>query len=226
RVGWQADPTDADAKAVIDALDQGFAQLTVDRQNMVRSFLARKVDEARSESESEGTADWKAELSQALDYRRWLRLFLEYRPGSGSRPVPFDAAKHGSKSGGEKVVLLSQPLFAAAVVAFDAAGPLAPRWVWLDEAMTGVDEHIKASFMGLTVDFELDVMLTAHDEWCRYSTVPAVAIYDLAREQHIAGVDVLPYLWRGNTLTKMDVNRLGISQTAGTELDTGLFAND
>ena len=50
---------------------------------------------------------------------------LQFRPGSTSRWRPFDAARHGSKSGGEKVVLLSQPLFAAAVVAYDAAGPYA-----------------------------------------------------------------------------------------------------
>jgi hypothetical protein len=122
------------------------------------------------------------------------------------------------------VVLLSQPLFAAAVVAYDAAGPQAPRWVWLDEAMTGVDTAIKASFMGLTVDFELDVMLTAHDEWCTYATVPAVAVYDLARQAHLPGVDALPYLWCGGDLTLVDVKRLGAAPDAGQLPAEGLFA--
>lgn len=68
--------------------------------------------------------------------------------------------------------------------------------VWLDEAMTGVDATVKASLMGLTIDFELDVMLTAHDEWCTYPTVPAVAVYDLARQAHrprlVEGIDGRP----------------------------------
>lgn len=120
-------------------------------------------------------------------------------------------------------MLPSQPLFAAAVVAFDAAGPLAPRWVWLDEAMTGVDADVKASFLGLTVEFELDLMLTAHDEWGTYPTVPAVAIYDLARQKHLPGVDAMPYLWCGGELTAVDVEQLGAAPAAAIPAD-GLFA--
>ncbi|MGF7238449.1 MAG: TIGR02680 family protein [Frankia sp.] len=211
RVQWEADPADPDANAVVSALGRGYQELSTERQDMVRAFLARKIDEARDGAAADGSADWKDELARALDYRLWLRLSLQYRPGVGSPWTVFDTARHAAKSGGEKVVLLSQPLFAAAVVAYDAAGPLAPRWVWLDEAMTGVDARIKASFMGLTVDFELDVMLTAHDEWCTYPTVPAVAVYDLARQEHIAGVDALPHLWCGNVLTPVDVARLGFA---------------
>ncbi|RKT83601.1 TIGR02680 family protein [Saccharopolyspora antimicrobica] len=194
---WQADPTDPDAGTVVDALTQGYQQLSSTRQETVRAFLARKIDEARANAAAEGSGDWREQLSAALDYRGWLKLSLQYRSASTSRWVPFDAAKHGAKSGGEKVVLLSQPLFAAAVVAYNAAAEHAPRCVWLDEAMTGVDEEIKASFMGLTVSFDLDVMLTAHDEWCKYPTVPAVAVYDLARHKGLAGVDAVPYLWCG-----------------------------
>ncbi|WP_109529930.1 MULTISPECIES: TIGR02680 family protein [Nocardia] len=214
KVVWQADPAEPDAAAVLEALGRGYAELSVDRQEMVRRYLTRKIDDARSEAAAEGAVDWKHQLGRALDYRSWLKIDLHYRPGSTSRWVPFDAARHGAKSGGEKVVLLSQPLFAAAVVAYDAAATHAPRWVWLDEAMTGVDAQVKASFMGLTVDFELDIMLTAHDEWCNYETVPAVAIYELAREKHLAGVDVLPYLWCGGTLIEVGVDRLGAAAVA------------
>lgn len=222
RVSWQADPSDPDASAVVTALGRGYSQLSTERQDMVRSFLARQIDEARGEA-ADGSADWKDQLAQALDYRRWLRLSLEYRAGPGSGWSVFDAAKHAAKSGGEKVVLLSQPLFAAAVVAYDAAAPSAPRWVWLDEAMTGVDGTIKASFMGLTVDFELDIMLTAHDEWCNYATVPAVAVYDLARERHLPGVDAQPYLWCGGELTTVGVDRLGIRRGVDALPADGLF---
>lgn len=198
---WEPDPTDPDAGTVVDALTQGYQQLSPARQETVRSFLARKIDTARADAAAGGSADWREQLSTALDYRGWLKISLQYRPGSTSRWMPFDAAKHGAKSGGEKVVLLSQPLFAAAVVAYNAASGHAPRCVWLDEAMTGVDEEIKASFMGLTVSFDLDVMLTAHDEWCKYPTVPAVAVYDLARHKGLPGVDAVPYLWCGGQWT-------------------------
>ncbi|MGW6909657.1 hypothetical protein [Streptomyces sp. NPDC054940] len=56
---------------------------------------------------------------------------MKYRLGSGGAWAPFDTARHAARSGGEKVVLLSQPLFAATVVAYDAADPHAPRRVWL-----------------------------------------------------------------------------------------------
>ncbi|WP_218579031.1 SbcC/MukB-like Walker B domain-containing protein [Phytohabitans houttuyneae] len=193
------------------ALARGYHELSAERQDVVRSFLARKIDEARGDAAADCAADWKDQLAQALDYRGWLRLSLQYRPGGGSPWAVFDAARHAAKSGGEKVVLLSQPLFAAAVVAYDAASPHAPRWVWLDEAMTGVDAAVKASFMGLTVDFALDVMLTAHDEWCNYVTVPAVAVYDLARQVHVPGVDAMPYLWSGGNLTAVEMGQLGVT---------------
>jgi hypothetical protein len=226
RVLRDAAPGDADAAAVVAALSgRGYHELSSTKQDMVRAFLARRIDDARSDSSADTAADWREQLVTALDYRRWLRLTLQYRSGPGAPWAVFDVARHGAKSGGEKVVLLSQPLFAAAVVAYDAAGPHAPRWVWLDEAMTGVDAPVKASFMGLTVDFELDVMLTAHDEWCTYSTVPAVAICDLARHANVAGVDVVPYLWCGGDLTRLDVERLGAR--AEPELpDDGLFGID
>ncbi len=204
QLAWQADPADADAGRVVEALRQGYEHLAPARQDMVREFLRRKVETAREEAADEGLADWQDHLALALDYRSWLRIQLQFKPGATGRWRPFDAARHGSKSGGEKVVLLSQPLFAAAVVAYDAAGPAAPRQVWLDEAMTGVDNEVKATFMGLTVELDLDVMITAHDEWCRYSTVPAAAVYDLARQKHLPGVDALPHLWCGGDWTVLD----------------------
>jgi uncharacterized protein (TIGR02680 family) len=205
RLVWQADPSDPDSSAVVSALGQGYQQLSHQRQEMVRSFLARKIDAARADATADGSVDWKEELASKLDYRTWLRIAVEYRAGPASRFAPFDAARHAAKSGGEKVVLLSQPLFAAAVVAYNAAGRYAPRWVWLDEAMTGVDSEVKARFMELTVNFDLDVMLTAHDEWCKYSTVPAVAVYDLARQKNLPGVDAEPWLWCGGQMARVDM---------------------
>jgi uncharacterized protein (TIGR02680 family) len=221
---WDPDPVDPDAGKVVEALTQGYQQLTPAKQDDVRSFLARKIDQARADAAADGTGDWREQLSSALDYRSWLKISLQYRPGATSRWVPFDAAKHGAKSGGEKVVLLSQPLFAAAVVAYNAAADHAPRCVWLDEAMTGVDEEIKASFMGLTVSFDLDVMLTAHDEWCKYPTVPAVAVYDLARHKGLPGVDAVPYLWCGGEWIAVEIAARDDDTTDVLQVADGLFA--
>lgn len=210
RVQWDSVPSDPDAGMVVAALGRrGYDELSLDNQAMVRTFLARRIDEARATAGVDGGGEWKEHLAEALDYRKWLAISLQYRAGAGARWVPFDVARHGVKSGGEKVVLLSQPLFAAAVVAFEAADRHAPRWVWLDEAMTGVDTNVKASFMGLTVQLGLDVMLTAHDEWCTYPTVPAVAVYDLARHAHLPGVDVVPYLWCGGDFTEVSADGFG-----------------
>ncbi|MEN3270852.1 TIGR02680 family protein [Pseudonocardia sp.] len=210
RVHWDATPTDPDAGMVVAALGRrGYDELSAENQTMVRNFLARRIEDARAGAGVEDGGDWKEHLTEALDYRKWLDISLQYRAGTGANWVPFDVARHSVKSGGEKVVLLAQPLFAAAVVAFEAADRHAPRWVWLDEAMTGVDTKVKSSFMGLTVQLDLDIMLTAHDEWCTYPTVPAVAVHDLARHSHLPGVDVVPYLWCGGDLTSVDTTGLG-----------------
>ncbi len=75
--------------------------------------------------------------------------------------------------------------------------------------------------MGLTVDFDLDVMLTAHDEWCKYPTVPAVAVYDLARQEHLPGVDAMPFLWCGGEWTELSLAEHGLSVRDLAEVTTG-----
>lgn len=222
RVDWVADKNDPDAEAVVSALRQGYQQLTTERQETVRDFLRRRIEQARSEAAADGAPHWKDHLAQALDYRRWLRITLSFRAGAAGKWAVLDAARHGAKSGGEKVILLAQPLFAAIAVAYNAANTLAPRSVWLDEAMTGVDPTVKASFMGLSVDFDLDIMITAFDEWCNYSTVPAIAIYDLARQKNIAGVDCQTFLWCGGERIEVDVDHLGAT-SAPADVRGGLF---
>lgn len=51
------------------------------------------IDEARGDAAADTGTDWKDHLARSLDYRRWLRLFLEYRPGQGSAWLAFDAAR-------------------------------------------------------------------------------------------------------------------------------------
>jgi hypothetical protein len=98
RVLCDADPADPDASGVVAALTRGYQELTAERRDMVRSFLVRQIDEARSDASAEGVADWKEQLSVALDYRRWLKISLQYRPGKGGKWTVFDTAKHAAKS--------------------------------------------------------------------------------------------------------------------------------
>ena len=42
----------------------------------------------------------------------------------------------------------------------DRAEPDAPRMIALDEAFAGIDEEMRGKLMGLTVAFDLDVILT------------------------------------------------------------------
>ena len=63
RVVWEADPTDPDASAVVTALARGYHELSIDRQDMERSFLARKIDEARGDAAADGTESPHAPLS-------------------------------------------------------------------------------------------------------------------------------------------------------------------
>jgi ABC-type multidrug transport system ATPase subunit len=78
-------------------------------------------------------------------------------------------------SGGEQAVLVHLPLFAAAAALYDGA-PAAPRLVMLDEALSGIDDDARARVMGSLVDLDRDFMMTSHELWRTYRTVPSLAI--------------------------------------------------
>ncbi len=95
----------------------------------------------------------------------------------------------GPASGGERVLAVSVPLFAAASSHYATAGSeYAPRLVTLDEAFAGVDDDFRAKCLGLLHALDLDVVMTSEREWACYTQVPGVAIAQLSRVEELDAV--------------------------------------
>ncbi|MBZ4319792.1 TIGR02680 family protein [Streptomyces huiliensis] len=136
-------------------------------------------------------------LTTALDYRAWHEFGVE-RHQQG-RWVPAT----GPASGGERVLAVSVPLFAAASSHYASAGnPHAPRLVTLDEAFAGVDDDSRAKCLGLLHAFDLDVVMTSEREWACYPQVPGIAIAQLSRTDEVAAVLVTRWEWDGSVRTR------------------------
>ncbi len=55
-----------------------------------------------------------------------------------------------------------------------------------------------------TVAFDLDVVMTSHELWGTYRSVPQLAIYQLHRENSSFGVHAIPFIWDGEVLREME----------------------
>jgi hypothetical protein len=122
----------------------------------VGAFLHSLIERERAADEH-GT--WQEHLGRALDYRNWHTFKIErfqdgdWRPGTGPA------------SGGERVLTVSLPLFAAASSQYRSAHPHAPRLVALDEAFAGVDDDARKKCLGLLATFDLDAVHVTTWEW-------------------------------------------------------------
>ncbi|HJD81869.1 TIGR02680 family protein [Kitasatospora aureofaciens] len=153
-------------------------------------FLQAQIERARTDNPS-GT--WLEHLTAALDYRSWHEFGIErHQHGKWQSAT-------GPASGGERVLSVSLPLFAAASSHYASAGnPHAPRLVTLDEAFAGVDDDSRAKSLGLLAAFDLDVVMTSEREWGCYPQVPGLAIAQLSRVDEIAAVLVTRWEWDGS----------------------------
>ncbi|KWX10145.1 hypothetical protein TR74_05395, partial [Carbonactinospora thermoautotrophica] len=154
----------------------------------VSEFLQRRIEEERARDER-GT--WQDHLARALDYRSWHRFTIERWQDGRWRPAT------GPASGGERVLTVTLPLFAAASAHYRSAHLHAPRLVMLDEAFAGVDDDARAKCLGLLVTFDLDVVMTSEREWGFYATVPGIATHQLVRRDGIDAVHVTVWEWDG-----------------------------
>ncbi|MDX3387153.1 TIGR02680 family protein [Streptomyces niveiscabiei] len=154
----------------------------------VGEFLQAEIARRQSDDAAGG---WLEVLTAALDYRSWHEFGVE-RDQHG-RWVPAT----GPASGGERVLAMSVPLFAAASSHYATAAPDAPRLVTLDEAFAGVDDDSRAKCLGLLHAFDLDVVMTSEREWACYPQVPGIAIAQLSRVDEIAAVLVTRWEWDG-----------------------------
>ncbi|MGW7436034.1 TIGR02680 family protein [Streptomyces sp. NPDC054849] len=167
---------------------------TAEDRAAVGEFLQTQI--ARQQTE-DAAGSWLEHLTAALDYRSWHEFAVERR--QHGRWVPAT----GPASGGERVLAVSVPLFAAASSHYASAGsPYAPRLVTLDEAFAGVDDDSRAKCLGLLHAFDLDVVMTSEREWACYPQVPGIAIAQLARVDEVAAVLVTRWEWDGTARTR------------------------
>lgn len=176
----------------------------------VGEFLEAQITARQSEDAS---GSWLEHLTAALDYRTWHEFGIE-RHQQG-RWVPAT----GPASGGERVLAVCVPLFAAASSHYATAGnPHAPRLVTLDEAFAGVDDDSRAKCLGLLHAFDLDVVMTSEREWACYPQVPGIAIAQLSRIDEVAAVLVTRWEWDGMTRARaVDPARPGTGHAPGEQ---------
>ncbi|MFI9463262.1 TIGR02680 family protein [Streptomyces xiamenensis] len=157
-------------------------------------FLQAQIDRART---GNATGTWLEHLTEALDYRAWHEFGIERHQRDRWQPAT------GPASGGERVLTVSLPLFAAASSHYASAGhPHAPRLVTLDEAFAGVDDDSRAKSLGLLAAFDLDVVMTSEREWGCYPQVPGLAIAQLSRSDEAGAVLVTRWEWDGRQRTR------------------------
>jgi uncharacterized protein (TIGR02680 family) len=158
-------------------------------RTLVGGFLQQRIAAEHADNPAAG---WAEALTSALDYRGWHEFVIQRYQDGQWRPAT------GPASGGERALVVSVPLFAAASSHYKSAGnPHAPRLIALDEAFAGVDDDSRAKCLGLLATFDMDVVMTSEREWGCYPQVPGLGICQLARQDGVDAVLVTPWRWDG-----------------------------
>jgi uncharacterized protein (TIGR02680 family) len=164
---------------------------------LVGAFLQQRIAAEHADNPAAG---WAEALTSALDYRGWHEFVIQRYQDGQWRPAT------GPASGGERALVASVPLFAAASSHYKSAGnPYAPRLIALDEAFAGVDDDSRAKCLGLLATFDMDVVMTSEREWGCYPQVPGLGICQLARQDGIDAVLVTPWRWDGRERRRTEV---------------------
>jgi uncharacterized protein (TIGR02680 family) len=177
----------------------------------VSDFLQAQIEAERARSED---STWQDQLRLSLDYRAWHRFTIERFQDGRWRPAT------GPASGGERVLTVSLPLFAAASAHYRSAHRDAPRLVSLDEAFAGVDDDARAKCLGLLATFDLDVVMTSEREWGFYASVPGIATHQLVRRDGIDAVHVTTWEWNGSAQRRIDREFSGHASAPATGSDS------
>lgn len=194
---WVPTNDDPETRRALELLRRDTDQMGDDDRAALRRFFDLAITRQRAEHPDAG---YRGNLEQVVDYRQWHK-FQPFLVGPDGR-ARLTRERFRGLSGGEQAVALHLPLFAAAAAHYDRAAPSAPRLVALDEAFAGIDEAMRGELLGLTVAFDLDVLLTGHELWGAYAEVPAIAVHDLLRRPPLEGVSVLTLRWDGHDLTE------------------------
>ncbi|HXH56230.1 SbcC/MukB-like Walker B domain-containing protein [Iamia sp.] len=223
-LGWELGVDDPAVRDAVRLLRRDTEQMGDSERAELRAFFERVIRQQRAENP---TAGYRAALEAALDYRSWHE-FRPYLRGADGARTRLTRTRYRELSGGEQAVALHLPLFAAAAAHYARAEPTAPRLVALDEAFAGIDEAMRGELMGLTVRFDLDLIMTGHELWGAYVEVPAVAVHDLLRRPPAEGVSVFSLRWDGHALVEEPdpaLDAAGPGRAPGLDPPTdGLFA--
>ena len=205
QLGWRPGE-DAETAGVIPLIDKPASALSERERDTMVGFFRGRIELAQSTevATDDGEAAVRT-LRDAFDYRKWFAFDLW--EGVGRERQRLTAQRHAVGSGGEQAVLVHLPLFAAAASLY-AGAPSAPRLVMLDEALSGIDDETRARVMGAMVDLDLDFVMTSHELWGTYHTVPSLSIYQLYREQGLFGVHCERFVWDGSLLREEEQGEL------------------
>ncbi len=188
---WEIASDEVGLADAVRALRTAPEMLGPERRESLREFFMQRIADLRSSDPGRSFAET---LTTALDYRSWHAFTLFARFSDGSRQKVTRKFYKGL-SGGEAASLLHLPLFAAAAAQYSAGAVHGPRLIALDEAFVGIDDQMRARLMGLLTQLDLDVVLTSHEFWGFYDTVPALVLYDLTRRPPLPGVHAQRFDW-------------------------------
>jgi uncharacterized protein (TIGR02680 family) len=192
-------------RAALALLRRDVRHLGDESRGELVAFFRTRIETARHDSAFAGAPQPMADtLMGAFDYRRWFAFGLHER-SAGSR-VRLTKQRHAVGSGGEQSVLIHLPLFAAAAALY--GDTRAPRLIMLDEALSGIDDETRERVLEATVAFDLDVVMTSHELWGTYRSVPQLSIYQLHRENGAFGVHAIPFIWDGDVLRELEQDEL------------------
>ena len=192
-------------RAALGLLRRDVRHLDDDSRSELVTFFRGRIEAARREYAFGGQPQPMADtLMRAFDYRRWFAFGLHERSDGGR--VRLTKRRHAVGSGGEQSVLIHLPLFAAAAALYGDTHT--PRLIMLDEALSGIDEETRERVLEATVAFDLDIVMTSHELWGTYRSVPQLAIYQLHRENGTFGVHAIPFLWDGDVLRELEQDEL------------------
>jgi hypothetical protein len=198
---------DEELRTVARLLRRSVATLgDAEREPLIAFFRAR-IQQARELAAPEAAGGAAAHLRVAFDYRSWFDFTL-YEVQGGQR-VKLTAKRHAVGSGGEQAVLVHMPLLASAAALYSSSQDgRAPRLVILDEALSGIDDQTRERVFAVLVALDLDVVMTSHELWGTYRSVPSLSIYQLHRENGVFGVASEHFLWDGETLRELEQAQL------------------
>jgi hypothetical protein len=194
RLVWRVmEEAPAGAAQAIDLVLKASQLLSDADRRALQRFLEQRLVDAR-EDESPGSL--REKMLRVLDYRTWFDFRIEIRDDTG-RWKRMTKKTHAAGSGGQKAVMLHLPLFAAAAAFYEAADDTSARIVMLDEAFAGIDREMRGQLMGLLAEFDLDFVMTSHEEWGFYEELDGLATYHLQRQPGIPGVYTDWFRWDG-----------------------------